>query len=66
MLYAILEQLPGNEPLRLTGVSRALRAVVLNCPVTHASLALSCRESEGIVAKRCDAPPWMHRAPALK
>ena len=53
VLYAILQQLPGNEPLRLTGVSRALRALVLSCPVTHASLALSCREGEGIVAKRC-------------
>ena len=57
MLYAILEQLPGNEPLRLTGVSRGLRALVLGCPVVHASLGVSCREGEGIVAKRCDSSP---------
>ena len=53
VLYAILEQLPGNEPLRLVGVSRALRALVIGCPVVHASLGVSCREGEGIVAKRC-------------
>ena len=52
LLYAILQQLPGNEPLRLTGVSRELRAAVLGCPVTDAQLALLCREGDGIVGRR--------------
>jgi len=57
VLYAVLEQLPGNEPLRLTGVSRAMRALVIGCPVVHATLGVSCREGEGIVAKRCASLP---------